>query len=68
LLICKALGASNASANIEGKQVTISSVTFTDSSIDLRHSCASLLLIADENPKVVSERLGHSTVAHTFDT
>lgn len=29
---------------------------------DLRHSCATLLLAADENPKVVSERLGHASV------
>ena len=35
---------------------------------DLRHSCATLLLIAGENPKVVSERLGHSTVVLTLDT
>lgn len=35
---------------------------------DLRHTCATLLLIADENPKVVSERLGHSTVVLTLDT
>ena len=35
---------------------------------DLRHSCATLLLMADENPKVVSERLGHSTVVLTLDT
>lgn len=35
---------------------------------DLRHSCATLLLIAEENPKVVSERLGHSTVVLTLDT
>jgi integrase len=34
---------------------------------DLRHSCATLLLIADENPKVVIERLGHSTVVLTLD-
>ena len=34
---------------------------------DLRHSCATLLLAAKENPKVVSERLGHSTVAFTLD-
>jgi integrase len=35
---------------------------------DLRHSCATLLLIAEENPKVVSERHGHSTVVLTLDT
>jgi integrase len=35
---------------------------------DLRHSCATLLLIAEENPKVVSERLGHSTIVLTLDT
>lgn len=35
---------------------------------DLRHSCASLLLAAQENPKVVSERLGHSTIVLTLDT
>lgn len=35
---------------------------------DLRHSCATPLLIAEENPKVVSERLGHSTIVLTPDT
>ncbi len=35
---------------------------------DLRHSHATLLLLADENPKVVAERLGHSTVVLTLDT
>lgn len=34
---------------------------------DCRHTCATLLLAAGENPKVVSERLGHSTVAFTLD-
>lgn len=34
----------------------------------LRHTCATLLLAAGENPKVVSERLGHSTVKMTLDT
>lgn len=33
---------------------------------DLRHSCATLLLAAGENPKVVSERLGHSTIVLTM--
>jgi integrase len=35
---------------------------------DLRHTCATLLLVAEENPKVVSERLGHSTIVLTLDT
>lgn len=35
---------------------------------DLRHTCATLLLMADEHPKVVSERLGHSTIVLTLDT
>jgi integrase len=34
----------------------------------LRHTCATLLLLAGENPKVVSERLGHSSVVMTLDT
>jgi integrase len=33
----------------------------------LRHSHASLLLLQGVNPKVVSERLGHSTVSITLD-
>jgi integrase len=35
---------------------------------DLRHTTATLLLLAEENPKVVSERLGHATVQLTLDT
>ncbi|MFW5934055.1 MAG: site-specific integrase [Actinomycetota bacterium] len=35
---------------------------------DLRHTHATLLLRAGINPKVVSERLGHSSVAFTLDT
>jgi len=35
---------------------------------DLRHSYATLLLVAGENPKVVSERLGHASVVLTLDT
>lgn len=34
---------------------------------DLRHTCATLLLGARVNPKVVSELLGHSSVAITLD-
>ena len=35
---------------------------------DLRHSCATLLLSEGENPKVVSERLGHASITLTLDT
>lgn len=35
---------------------------------DLRHTHATLLLAADEHLKVVSERLGHSTIRLTADT
>jgi integrase len=34
---------------------------------DLRHSTATMLLLSQESPKVVSERLGHSTVRMTLD-
>ena len=33
----------------------------------LRHKCATLLLSAGANPKVVAERLGHSSVKMTLD-
>src|SRR5262249_45152349 len=35
---------------------------------DLRHTMATLLLLDGENPKIVSERLGHSSVVLTLDT
>lgn len=35
---------------------------------DLRHSAASLLLVQGVHPKIVQERLGHSTIALTLDT
>src|SRR5262249_52013039 len=35
---------------------------------DLRHTCATLLLLADVPAKVVSERLGHSSITLTLDT
>jgi integrase len=35
---------------------------------DLRHSSATLLLLAGEDSKVVAERLGHSTTRLTMDT
>ena len=35
---------------------------------DLRHTHATLMLRAGVHPKIVSERLGHATVAFTLDT
>jgi integrase len=35
---------------------------------DLRHTCATLLLLVDVPAKVVSERLGHSSITLTLDT
>jgi integrase len=35
---------------------------------DLRHTCASLAIARGDNPKVVSERLGHTSVAFTLNT
>lgn len=34
---------------------------------DLRHTCATLLLSKDVNPKIVSEMLGHSSISITLD-
>jgi integrase len=34
---------------------------------DMRHTCATLLLEADVHPKVVQERLGHSSISMTLD-
>jgi integrase len=35
---------------------------------DLRHTCATLLLSRNVNPKIVFEMLGHSSIAITLDT
>jgi integrase len=35
---------------------------------DLRHSCASLLLVQGVNPRVVTETLGHSQISLTLNT
>lgn len=34
----------------------------------LRHTCATLLLMSGVNPKIVADRLGHSSVTMTLDT
>lgn len=35
---------------------------------DLRHTCATLLLTKNVNPKIASEMLGHSSISITLDT
>jgi integrase len=35
---------------------------------DLRHTHATMLLRKDVHPKIVSERLGHSSISITLDT
>jgi integrase len=35
---------------------------------DLRHTCATLLLSRNVNPKIVREMLGHATISQTMDT
>ena len=35
---------------------------------DLMHTCATLLLTKGVHPKIVSEKLGHSSIAITLDT
>jgi integrase len=35
---------------------------------DLRHTCATLLLSKNVNPKIVQEMLGHATITQTMDT
>ncbi|MDP9485863.1 MAG: tyrosine-type recombinase/integrase [Actinomycetota bacterium] len=35
---------------------------------DLRHTCATLLLVKGIHPKVVQKLLGHSNIAITLDT
>jgi len=45
-------------------QVGLNGVRFHD----LRHTFASLMLLRGAKPKVISEALGHSSVAFTMDT
>lgn len=65
--------------NISGKSVDPSSLTHTFQKIvkqaglenvrfhDLRHTFASLMLLRGVHPKIVSEALGHASVAFTMD-
>jgi len=65
-------------SNIDGKPIDPSTLTHSCAKIvkraglicrfhDLRHTYASLMLAAGVHPKIVSEALGHSTVAITLD-
>ncbi len=65
-------------ANIDGRPIDPSTLTHNFGRIvkraglnarfhDLRHTYASLMLAAGVHPKIVSEALGHSTVAITLD-
>jgi integrase len=67
-------------ANIEGKPIDPCVLTHAFGRIvararlkgirfhDLRHTFASLMLLRGAKPKVISEALGHSSVAFTMDT
>jgi integrase len=46
------------------KRVGLSGFTFHS----LRHTCATLLLSKNVNPKIVQEMLGHATISQTMDT
>lgn len=35
---------------------------------DLRHTCATLLLLRNVNPKIVQGVLGHANISETMDT
>jgi integrase len=65
----KVLARANAKAAAEAKeQGTEAALLPKVRPYDMRHTGATLLLLAGESPKVVSERLGHSTTAQTMDT
>ena len=67
-------------ANHDGKPIDPSTLTHNFSRIsklvgfggirfhDLRHTFASLMLMRGAKPKVISEALGHASVAFTMDT
>lgn len=46
------------------KRAGLSGFTFHS----LRHTCATLLLSKNVNPKIVQEMLGHATISQTMDT
>ena len=62
-----AMRSRNLNAALDDKTVTQASAAW-EPGRDLRHGHASHLLAAGVNAKVVSERLGHASVAFTLDT
>lgn len=70
LVVCTEVGAPKKSSNISklfgslNKKAKVPKIRFHD----LRHTHATLLISLNENVKVVSERLGHSSVQITLDT
>ncbi|GGG73398.1 site-specific integrase [Paenibacillus radicis (ex Gao et al. 2016)] len=62
LVVCKEKG-KPAYAKYK-KEAEVPHITFHD----LRHTHASLLLQQNVHPKIVSERLGHSSITMTLDT
>ena len=46
------------------KKAALSGFTFHSP----RHTCATLLLSKNVNPKIVQEMLGHATISQTMDT
>lgn len=50
------------------KQMVVAQLPETTTLHDLRHSHATMLLRNNVHPKIVSERLGHSTIIITLDT
>ena len=56
-------GTSRGSQNTPREKKTVSKFRL----YDLRHTHATMLLKANVNPKIVSERLGHASVSLTLD-
>jgi len=56
------------SERIEAYASVLNERSSLDQLIDLRHSYAVASLVAGIHPKVVSERLGHSSITVTLDT
>lgn len=65
----KVLARGNAQAEEEAARLGTEPALLPDIRFhDLRHTCATLLLLADVNVKVVSERLGHRSIEITLNT